>query len=365
MINLHRKEKTRGAATLLITVILLTAAVLIMLFASHFSALEQKTASNQYTNDQAYEAAEAGLEFAIPYLNQNGATIIASPVNGFIIYGPANSAITNVALANGSKYSIVYTNPTANNFDLIQITSTGVSADGTATRVVKQQVQKRPLANGAPINPLSLIGAASLGGNSKVINLNSNVTIRSGSTVTIRGSATTTAQSGGSSAGSVGPDVQQNLGAYQGITPDQFFMTFFGSTASTIENSVQIFYPSTSTTNYGTALDGLLNTSVWIDQPVSMHANPTIGSQTQPVLLIINGDFTVSGSPTINGLVYVTGNASFGTGTPQINGALITTGTTNFLGNVQLTFDPIIMTNLKLNTGTAPYVKVPGSWRDF
>ncbi len=70
-----------------------------------------------------------------------------------------------------SKFSIVYTNPVANNYTIIQITSTGTSADGTATRVVSQQVEYGSLLFSPPQLPLVSKGSVSISGNAGITNL--------------------------------------------------------------------------------------------------------------------------------------------------------------------------------------------------
>jgi Tfp pilus assembly protein PilX len=166
MINLFRKlmhSKHRGAATILITLILLSVSTLIVLFAANYGVMQQKVSTNAYRYYQAYEAAEAGLEFAIPYLQQNKATILAGPVGGYI---PAysDSSTANVTLGNNSRYTIVYSNPIANNYDLIKITVTGTSDDGTSSQVISQLVQFDSFLSSTPSSPLTAKGAVTLKG---------------------------------------------------------------------------------------------------------------------------------------------------------------------------------------------------------
>ncbi|MEK9720554.1 MAG: pilus assembly PilX N-terminal domain-containing protein [Quisquiliibacterium sp.] len=74
----HRQT---GAATLLVTIIVLMVMTLITFFANRNILFETKTAANQYRSAKAIEAAEAGLEWAIANLNHMqkiGADCLAS-----------------------------------------------------------------------------------------------------------------------------------------------------------------------------------------------------------------------------------------------------------------------------------------------
>ena len=64
-------HRERGAAALIITVILLLAMALAVAFANRDLLFEQRSAANGVRAAQAFEAAEAGLEWATAQLNAN------------------------------------------------------------------------------------------------------------------------------------------------------------------------------------------------------------------------------------------------------------------------------------------------------
>ncbi len=64
-------SQQRGAATLLITMALFLAMVLVALFVNRNLIFEQRASANQYRATQAFEAAEAGLEWAVAQLNHS------------------------------------------------------------------------------------------------------------------------------------------------------------------------------------------------------------------------------------------------------------------------------------------------------
>ena len=69
MSRISRHKKQRGAATLVVTLVLMFAMTLAAYFLNRDMALEQRLAANQVQAAQAFEAAEAGLEWATAQLN--------------------------------------------------------------------------------------------------------------------------------------------------------------------------------------------------------------------------------------------------------------------------------------------------------
>lgn len=360
----------RGAAILIMTVILLVVSSLIIIFAANFSVLQGKSINNVAQNNQALAAADAGIEFGIVYLNKNATTILASPVSGFIApYSDSNT--TNVTLANNSKFSVVYTNPVAGNYNLILITSTGVSSSGDSTRVVSQQVQFGSLLVSPSSSPLVTQGNVTLSGNSNITNTHSNSTITSGGTVTISGSSTTTVSGGtGSSAGAIGSDVQSNNTSVGNMSQSDYFSTYFGNTSNGVKASMAHVYSNTTSTNYSSTLSGMTGTSIWIDQTsgtASINGSTTIGSPSNPVLLIVNGNFSLSGNVTIYGYIFVFGTNTIESiaGNVTISGAISAVGNLTMSGSSVLTYDSSVINNLQNLPSMRYFAKVPGTWRDF
>lgn len=376
MINLFRNrdrcemKKHQGAATLIITVILLLLSTLIMFFAANYGILQEKSIANVNRHYQAFEAADAGLEFGINYLQKNWATILAGPVSGFITpYSDAST--TNITLTNGSKFSVVYTNPTANNYNIIKITSTGVSSDGTSTYVVSQLVRDGSILFSPATVPLVTQGDLNVAGNSEIKNTFNSSTIMSGGAVAFSGSSQTTLTSGkSSSSSSIKSDVQANNTALSNLSLTDFFATYFGSTSTQIQNKMAHTYSNSGSTNYSSTLNGMTGTTIWIDQTggtATINGSTTIGSAANPVLLIVNGNLALSGNLTIYGYIFTFGTNTIDsiTGNVNITGALVTAGELNITGSTVLSYNPSVITNLQNLPATKYYAKVPGSWRDF
>jgi Tfp pilus assembly protein PilX len=369
MTSMYHKQK--GAATLLITVIMITTITLIILFAASYNRIQEQVTANSYQNNQAFEAAEAGLEFGIVYLSQNSNAILANPVNGYI--PPYTSSSTqNVALADGSKYSIVYTNPVANNYGLILVTATGTSSDGTSIRVVSQQAGLGSLLSAAPSQPLISKGSISMSGNTVVNNPSSTSTITSASTVSLAGNAKTLITGGatGSTSGNIQSDIQQSNSTIAAMSNTAFFQSYFGSSENTVSAAVAHTYTNSASTNYTTTLNGMTGTSVWINQTgssqASLSGSPVIGTAANPVLLIVNGSLVITGNAVINGFIYIIGGLTTSiSGNAIINGGIITTDTLNLAGNTTINFNTAILSALQKQFQTSYFAKVPGTWKDF
>lgn len=365
--KIHRK--LRGAATLVMTLIIMSVTGLIILFAANFGRLEDKSISNINRGQQAYSAAQAGLEYGINYLDSNQTAILANPVGGYIpAYSDSNTS--NVSLANGSKYTITYSNPIANNYTLIKISSTGISDDSTATRTISQLVKFGSLLLNTPTVPLTSKGEIELSGNSQIVNTYSNNTVKSGQGVDIHGSASTILSSGTSStSGNIKSDIQQNVGSISSMSNSDFFTSYFGQTSSAISGSFNNYYSNNSNTNYSSTLAGKSGTSIWIDQTAgtaTINGNTTIGTSTNPVLMVVNGNVKFTGNVTIYGYIFVLGNTETDlTGNVTIVGGMGTTSDINATGSIQVVYSPSVLSNLQNNGSMRYYAKVPGSWKDF
>jgi hypothetical protein len=352
---------------LVLTVVLLFSATLIVLFAANHSVMQSKITSNQYRSQQAFEAAQAGLEFGISYLIQNNSAITGSPSGGYIpAYTSTNT--TNVALANGSSFTISYSNPIASNYTLILIKSTGTSDDGTSTRVVQQLVQYGSYLLSPGSYTLVTLAQLSLSGNTTVTNTQTNNTIEAGSSVAGSGNFKTVTSSGTSStSGNFGSDITQNVASLANTSPGDLFSDYFGMT--TAQYQAKAAHSYTNNSNYASTLNGMTGTTIWINQTsgsANFSGSTTIGSSSAPVLIVINGNLNISGNFTLYGFIFVLGASSATTnlsGNITITGGIATTDNVSASGNLTLTYDPSVLGSVQ--SATSYYAKVPGSWKDF
>jgi Tfp pilus assembly protein PilX len=362
-----RLTPQRGVTVLIMTVLLLLSATLIVIFAAQYSLTQARITSNQYRNMQAYEAAQAGLEYGIAYLIQNSATILATPSGGHIL--PYTSATTtNVTQSNNSKYSIVYTNPISANYNLILITSTGTSDDGTSTRVAQQEVE----AGSTLLSPSSYVLVTTqkiaLSGGTTVTNTITNQTLEAGSSVAGSGSFKTVTSSGTTStSGNFGSDITQNVTSLANTSAGDLFSDFFGMTEA--QYTAKVAHTYTSNSNYATTLNGMTGTTIYINAgtgSANFSGSTTIGSPTAPVLIVIDGNLNISGSLTLYGFLFVHGASTATTnlsGTINITGGIATTDNVSASGTLNMTYDNAVLGNVQ--AATSYFARVPGSWKDF
>lgn len=351
MININLKPTALfHKGTVLVSMLLIVLLASIIAFTTVGTmATNQRVVGNSVREMEAFEKAEAGLEYGVKYGQNNMASITASPSGGYINY--------TVPVPSGSNYTITYSNPTSGNYDLLEVTSVGTSGDGTATQTVKQRVYR---SNFLAINPPAGVtsrGNVSLSGNVEISNEES-IAIWTGGLVTAIGSVEVE--------GSV-RQLDLNLST---LTGDQFFSNFFNKTKSAAQSSSDITFTNTSNTNYSgnygsdpNGLNGVTGKTIYISQgsgTATINSNAVIGSAANPVILIVDGNLTFAGSATIYGVVYVTGNMS-SSGTGSVHGAVFTEGTMTSTGTADFNLD-VSLNNLN---NLITLVKVPGSWRDF
>lgn len=364
------KKQQRGMTILVITTSLMLISMLFILFATQYSILQQKIAANAYRNQQAFEAAQAGLEAALPYFQKNYSAIIAGQSGGYLT-PYINSNTQNVTLANGSQYSFVLSNPNKNNYQLIQITSTGTTSDGSSIRVLKQLIQAYGSGMTPPTVSLQTQGSVSLGNTAAINNTQTNVNINAGGSIQLSNRGHTTTSIGlSSSTSGLGSDVSQNNQALSSLTPDNFFMSVFGVSQSSLKSTAKYTYNKVTDYTYNNVLNGITGGIIWVDQlggTATINSTTIIGSVAKPVILVINGNLVLSGSAVINGFVFIL-NPTTSVSIRRnaiINGAISSTGNLNFSGASALNYNASILNALPAVSTNYNYAKVPASWRDF
>ena len=341
MINLHDDDMTknishrcqRGAAVLAFTLVLMLLCLLIIIFAGNYANLQSKSIANLTRSQQALNAAIAGSEYAIAYLQTNSSTVTASPVGGYINY-----SIATVTLANNATYSVVITNPTANNYTLLNIKSTGVSDDGTATRVIQQQVNSGGSSLQYAVTSQGSMVASGTGnvtGTTNALDL--------GGTFTHSGSWNIP-----------GSEIKQNDTNISSMSAASFFNYIFNESSATFQSQSTV-YSSTSGIPWSS-----LSGKVYINTSVVQSGNITVGSAANPVILVVNGSWISSGTATIYGIIYTTGGI-ITSGNFNVNGAMVSQGQITMSGSVA-TYSSTIVNKLM---GAGYFARVSGSWKDF
>lgn len=372
---MKRRLRLKGYIIFGVSMLLLAITSLVTLYATNVLYARQQLVKNDYSNAQAFAAAAAGLDYGIAFLQTNSQQIVANTSNGYL-QPYTSTQTTNVVQQDGSRFSINYTNPTQDNFTLIQVSAVGSSNDGLVTRTITQLVKLPSGLLTLQPNPLNVLQAVNLNGNAQVTNNQGAISVRSGGSTSLAGSSTTIIKnaSGGTSIGSkannLGADIQQNYGPYQsmGGNGDKFFQSYFGKTKTQVKNMANLTITNTRGANISSSLNGVEGKIIWVNQSggeATINGNTTIGSPTNPVILIIstNGNIQINGNVTIYGLLYVAAAnwSNNNSGSVNIIGSVAVEGNFNINGNVNINYNNTVYNKF----GSGNLAKVPGSWRDY
>ncbi len=362
-------KASKGAAVMITMFSLLLVSSLVVLSSAKSIKANTVVVRNQLFEDQAFESAEAGIEFGLVHLKENRSTIVADADSDGFIDSYTPSATTSVDNGNNTTYSIVYNNPTANNFDITQLSVTGTSDAGNVNKILTQLAIRIPFMENAPPAGFITYGGVNLSGNITIENTNTPTTIWSGGAVGLSGAANTNCGIGcGSDRNNTGTDMVENDAQLSGLSGDDFFENIMGMDKTTMQNSADINLTYGSNQNLSSVLDPDSNNgkAIWINQTggtASFSGNSTIGSQAEPVILVINGDFKANGNTIVYGVIYVTQDwANSGGGTLTVHGAVIVEGDYSGSGTPNIIYDPLVLDNV---TELTDFAKVAGSWRDF
>jgi len=149
-----------------------------------------------------------------------------------------------------------------------------------------------------------------------------------------------------------------------------FFTSFFGMNSDFYRTQ-----PKMRTIAVGTSCSGDCTTPLstqiaaggqmfWLDAPAVFSTNTPLGSDGNPVVIVVNGDLTINQPLQINGLLYVRGNLTWSNSSglqSTVTGAVVTEGNLTASGAVNIVYDAKAMQILNNQRGS--FVRVPGtSW---
>lgn len=321
MFRLLSRIKQKGMAVLGITMTILAVITIITLFGGAIIITDNKIFQNQLNSAYAFNAAQAGVDYALGYLNassanQSAIVTAASPalascasasnttclaggtVQACTSTGPTNTLATS---AGNATYTVKYACVAAGNTTILGITSRGASPDGTSNRTINMTVYK--YASGSNATPVISKTTVNIGSSALVRNLYSG--------------ATRTVSFGNPAAASVritsGADTSFNVGAPYSCSATYSSLAGGGGTGGGGTTCTDIFYDSTlaglSTSTFETNYIGRTITSF-----ATLVPSPPI------TRLVMN----CSGNKTFNGTTTLVSQC----GTPTVN----TTGSTTLSG---------------------------------
>lgn len=424
-----RRQGQRGAATLLVTMVLLFSTSIIMLYLNRSILFEQKTSANQMRSTSALEMAEAGMEWATGMLNtpydintscgllnttnisfrrkyvqtQWGtgtatATDVAPAtttypgckVNGNVLtcgcpdVPASGSATASLGTAVLPGFTVAFS--TTGDPEAVKIVATGCTAQagtctpGTAgnsdaTATVSAILKLRPLLRAAPASPLTCGGECNLSGSYNVINRDvatGGIMVNAGSGIT-QGSGTAYTSIPGQPIENALVSTDSSLAALASTdttcSGSAMFSAYFGSTIEKYAASplTKTIPGCNSNSVCGPAVDQAYKDGwrsfYFPDGFARNNSSGSLGTVSDPVTLVSNTGFDVTGVIDIYGMVF--SNKAFidaGTGSAKIHGAMVTCSDYKNNGNGTLEYDADVLKGVRRSTGAL--TRVPGSWTD-
>ncbi|MDI4631508.1 hypothetical protein J7U46_00430 [Pelomonas sp. V22] len=429
--NLSQRRQ-RGATTLVVVMALFLVVAMLAAFASRNMVYEQRIASNYYRAGVAYEAAEAGVEWALGmvnadridttcqnnaagdslrerYLNINQSSRAITPVsaspnvmlachftdaNTWTCQCPTPTAAAPGALvmpvlgASGLQpmFGVGFkagTRPGTARLTVIGCTglitscANNLTAAGNALGKAEQAVDialvsavKMP-----PISPLVAKGLIDPGSPAALGLFNSapngpGMLVQTGRLLSLADLA--------HAEGIPGTPASDYIitadTAMRDQTVELFFASFFGMNKDYYRNQPKMRQIAADVC--GSDCSDPLQTQIaagaqmfWLNAASTFSSNVTLGGPTNPVVIIVDGDLTISQPIQIYGLLYVRGNLSWtnpsGAGIQAtVTGAVVAEGNVTVAGPgpVNMVYDGTVMQILNNQRGS--FVRVPGSTWD-
>lgn len=412
----------RGAATLLVVVVLFFILALVSAYAGRTLIFEQRISANNQRATQAFEAAEAGIEFAIASLGAGRVDDACQAttntafnsfrqrhmnIDGTGAYGlsVAQSNLrptcmvlnggTTCSCPNGAPALVVpvgtATAPTFQvRFDtagiaqpgVVRVISKGCNGIGSqcyagvaAAADAEAEVSVLLGLNSALATPpsaaITALGNVNFnGGAITVSNTDApsrGITIDAGGTVTNAGAAVLRGLPGTPGTASI----QNNDTSLSTLNGDRLFVSLFGMDRATYRSQpavVRVDCNGNCALQIAQAVSANPGRVVWVEGNTTIDSNQVIGSAAEPVMLFVRGDLTIAANLQLTGMLYLhsAGGANTVTvtaGATSVVGAVVVEGALATVGAPTISFDPDVLRTIGQTQGSL--VRIPGSWRDF
>ena len=416
-------QRQRGAAALVVTMLLLFAMVLVAVFANRHLVFEQRSSANQVRSTQAFEAAEAGLEWALAQLNTNRRL----DANCLPSADPAATSFRDryLAIARGTGMVTPTTWNQAGATTALQAACVRTSSGWTcscpaqglptlpaptgSTPAAAFVLQFLPAAKSGVVRVAATgctgLAGACLAGSTSRADASAKLEVALGlvgglrtppvATVTVRGAF----DAGSATLGLHNPDPATGIlvDAGAGITagqarlttpagapkasaligndsalaalgPDRLFASYFGVDKAHWQSQpavTRIACASDCSADLVAAIaaaaDGAL---IQVDGDLSLAGPLTLGSAQRPVAIVVSGAARLDGAVALTGLLYAGAlQWTHTTGGAFARGALVSEAGYQGNGAPELFYDRAVLELLTQRSGG--FARVNGSWRDF
>lgn len=401
--HLVQRGLQSGATSLPIAVLLLFLASLVLIVVARTTLMEERISANEIRSSQALQAAQAGVDRALAYMqtkggidkNKNGvvdtvdliATLDGKTQYRFAFCDPGTSPPTTACPATPGTPTCGANLADREKFSTPMVISCGWSDDSIANHPIVISFSSAPYLAETPDNPLTAKGALNVSGSATITNYYTNLTIWTGESFTSIGNSgktfvrnpavppptidtipptpptsctTTTNYTCLTDKFTKGPDIIDNDLSLHNLTADQIFENFFGVDFGTYKAGI-----ATRTITSAQVSDAALGIVDKEDEAIVITGNTTlpnttIGSREHPMVIIIDGNWE-GGNGTLHGILFVRGNADVA-GNPAIIGALAVGGTMSGTGSLDVIFDPFALENASALSKAGV---ISGSWRDW
>jgi Tfp pilus assembly protein PilX len=403
----------KGAATLGITLLLFAAASLIALFATRDMLLAQRISARQVHAAQAFEAAEAGLDWALAMLNDDrridaacqptanpNATsfrrrfLVRDPERALLV--PTGLAATctlggglgwschcatadepGVTIAATEAASFRVTFLPAERSDLVRVNAVGcTSAAGecvpgsiASPDAVAHHQTAYALLSALPVPPVAAVtlrGSFDAGTAAVVLQ---NTDPETGTAVHAGGTVLApSAHLAGPPGTPLAAAVVDRDAALAASTPDRFFASHFGADRSGWARLPTVRHMRCDR-ECGRELEAAIAAlgdlpTIHVEGDLDLSGPLILGSPAHPVLLVVSGDVHIDGEVGLHGVLYGAslrwdgaGNAAF------VRGALLLDTDCGGQAAPVLARDAAVLDALALESGS--FVRINGAWRDF
>lgn len=348
----------RGAAALLVTVLIVLALGLTIALSARVMHVAQRRASNDYQTQQACAAAQAGLATGLRRLGSRRRLDMSFDEAGWTyLDGPSSS------LSDGAAFSVVYTNEGLRPFDTetVWIKARGHSAQGSGECSVRQLLRSRKAFDHLPQTPIVAKDGIRLTGAIDITNARGRTAAWAGGTIA---ADRITVQ--------LGQTPPRNICDTHGLCMrdarlarlnlDAFFNNFLAYPPAGIKA-----YSHAVLCDRCRAIDLAPQPD---DAPIWLSASPgapvelprgEFGTAEHPLMLVIGGDLRTSGTTRLFGVVVVRGHWQID-GSVEIHGIVLSSGAVRGRGPLRLFYDPEVAARI---LGLAFYVKAAGGWSDI
>ncbi len=424
------RQQQRGAATLIVVALLFFVVSLVAAYTNRNLIFEQRTSANQLRSTLAFEAADAGVEWAVAMLNAGRIDASCEPVDDAtatsfrdryldvdpdtgLVQPRANMAagslptcenqggewecscpVTGAPAVSGTSpdpvapaFRLRFVQRPANRPGTIWIevqactrlddgclsfgavnAQAGEGRARTAALLALRSALPSP-----PVAALAVRGDVDMNGDPvRLVNAfqgaGSSLALQAGGALTDAGALALTGAAGeivSMQTQVLVPD--PSLAA--AVVPDgeRLFGSVFGIQSAVYRDQPASLVLDCENTCDADTLRAVLQRNpgrvLWAAGDVNLDGGAPLGSATEPVLLIVEGDLT-SSDIEINGLVYSNQlDWTFASSNTSLRGALMAGNNLALTGNLEVIRDASTLNLLRWRHGS--YVRVPGGWSDY